>query len=68
MSINLFMIFLLLLYCSVPDDYKVNPGPVESIAQHPNNPDKVNRWIANRIDKCIEIQTVSYSSNFVYNL
>lgn len=26
---------------NVPDDYKVNPGPVESIAQHPNNPDKL---------------------------
>ncbi|XP_072044717.1 LLGL scribble cell polarity complex component 2-like [Amphiura filiformis] len=26
---------------NVPDDYKVNPGPVESIAMHPGNPDKL---------------------------
>ena len=27
---------------SVPDDFKVNPGPVEDIAQHPSKPEKVN--------------------------
>ena len=28
-------------YCSVPDDFKVNPGAVEAVAIHPTNPDKV---------------------------
>lgn len=27
---------------SVPDDFKVNPGAVESIAVHSKDPDKVN--------------------------
>ena len=27
--------------CSVPDDLKVNPGPVETIAQHPSKHEKV---------------------------
>ena len=27
---------------SVPDDFKVNPGAVESIAVHAKNPDKVS--------------------------
>lgn len=26
---------------SVPDDYKLNPGSVEAIAEHPLNPDKI---------------------------
>lgn len=26
---------------SVPDDYKVNPGPAEAIALHPTDPNKV---------------------------
>ena len=30
------------LYFSVPDDFKVNPGAVESIAVHAKNPDKVS--------------------------
>ena len=30
------------LFYSVPDDFKVNPGAVESIAVHAKNPDKVS--------------------------
>lgn len=30
------------LFCSVPDDFKVNPGAVEALAVHPTDPDKVN--------------------------
>ncbi|XP_063595424.1 lethal(2) giant larvae protein homolog 1-like [Penaeus indicus] len=26
---------------NVPEDYKVNPGPVEAIAEHPTEPDKI---------------------------
>lgn len=29
------------LFFSVPEDYKVNPGPVEAIAEHPTEPDKI---------------------------
>lgn len=29
------------LFCSVPDDFKVNPGAVEALAVHPTDPDKV---------------------------
>ena len=35
------LIILILCYCSVPDDFKVNPGAVEAVAVHPTNPDKV---------------------------
>ncbi|UYV62473.1 LLGL1 [Cordylochernes scorpioides] len=29
------------VYGSVPEDYKLNPGAVEAIAEHPNNPGKI---------------------------
>ena len=35
--------------CSVPDDFKVNPGPVEAIAVHPTNPNKVQNMPQNDI-------------------
>lgn len=29
------------LCCSVPEDYKINPGGVEAIAEHPSDPNKM---------------------------
>ena len=37
---------------SVPDDFKVNPGPVEAIAQHPSKPEKVSSFNKLSMEKC----------------
>ncbi|GIX73484.1 lethal(2) giant larvae protein homolog 1 [Caerostris extrusa] len=35
-------VYLIIInFLSVPDDYKLNPGSVEAIAEHPLNPDKI---------------------------
>ena len=39
---------------SVPDDYKVNPGPVEAIAQHPTDEEKV-RALRNKTSTLLHI-------------
>ena len=41
LELFLFIKLLHVHYCSVPDDFKVNPGAVEAVAIHPTNPDKV---------------------------
>lgn len=38
------------MFCSVPDDFKVNPGAVEALAVHPTDPDKV-MWTKKNIGK-----------------
>ncbi len=41
--------------CSVPDDFKVNPGAVESVAQHPTDDSKVINAIIYLINRpCID--------------
>ena len=32
---------VVVICCSVPDDYKANPGAVETLAQHPKENDKI---------------------------
>lgn len=32
---------LFILKCSVPSDYKINPGAVEAIAEQPGHPDNI---------------------------
>jgi hypothetical protein len=67
--------------CSVPEDYKINPGAVEAIAEQPGNADKIligyNRGLvvlwdrrrpgADQVPKtnCCNV-IISFSSNMQY--
>ena len=39
--IYIYFFFFVCVVSSVPEDYKVNPGPVEAIAEHPTEPNKI---------------------------